>query len=133
MVLKRHPDFEIIKFVLKVEGQDPVDVPVKDVDSIHIKIPGGKKYIMEMHFVIMNRKLENFRYIQVVKKAGITVRTREVEIGSYEPGDEVYVKKFPEDDSPGGFFSRGHYGANSTYYAGDEMLVSNDWTLEIVK
>ncbi|RLV94823.1 hypothetical protein JA1_001495 [Spathaspora sp. JA1] len=133
MVLQRHPDFEIIKFVLKVEGEEPVDIPVKDVEEIHIQIPGGKKYFMEMHFLVKNRRLDDFKYKQVVKKAGITVRTREVEVGSYDPSEEIYVKEFPEDESPGGFFMRGHYGANSTYFAGEEQLLSNDWTLEIVK
>ena len=88
---------------------------------------------MTMHFQVKNKKYEDLRYIQVAKKAGITIRTRELEIGTYEPSEEtVYTKDFPEDETPGSWLARGIYSCNSTYYAGDEELFSNDWNLEIV-
>ncbi|AOW27003.1 hypothetical protein MG5_01354 [Candida albicans P57072] len=133
MPVETHSDFQVIKLVVNVKGKEPFDVPVKGADSITVTIPGGVKYHMTMHFQVKNKKYEDLRYIQVAKKAGITIRTRELEIGTYEPSEEtVYTKDFPEDETPGSWLARGIYSCNSTYYAGDEELFSNDWNLEIV-
>ena len=108
MPVETHSDFQVIKLVVNVKGKEPFDVPVKGADSITVTIPGGVKYHM-------------------------TIRTRELEIGTYEPSEEtVYTKDFPEDETPGSWLARGIYSCNSTYYAGDEELFSNDWNLEIV-
>ena len=53
------------------------------------------------------KKYEDLRYIQVAKRI-ITIRTRELEIGTYEPSEEtVYTKDFPEDETPGSWLARG--------------------------
>ncbi|EMG49963.1 hypothetical protein G210_5043 [Candida maltosa Xu316] len=132
MTVFTHPDLQIIKIVININGKEPFEVPVKDADSIDVKIPGGVKYHMTLHFQVKNKKLEDIRYIQVVKKAGITIRTRELEIGTYEPSDETYSKDFPEDETPSGWLTRGNYNCASTYYTGQDELFKNDWNLEIV-
>lgn len=132
MAVETHPDFQIIKFVLNVEGEEPREVPVKGADTIHIQLPGGIKYYMTLHFQVKNRRYENVKYIQVVKKAGITIRTTEVEIGSYDPSEEICTKDFPESDTPGAWLARGNYSNTSTYYEGDQVLFVTPWTLELV-
>ncbi|CAK9436751.1 uncharacterized protein LODBEIA_P12730 [Lodderomyces beijingensis] len=132
MAIPTHPDLIPIEFVLHVVGKDPVTIPVRGVDSINIKIPGGAKYFMTIKFQVKNRTLKDIKYKQNVKKGGITIRARELEIGTFEPSEtEIYTKDFPEDETPGGWLLRGNYYATSTYYAGDELLMAVDWTLEI--
>lgn len=135
MPLAKHPDLEILKFVANIEGREPLEVIVKGADKIDIKIPENSKYSMTVFFHVKNRTLKNLKYIQVIKKAGVTVKQRELEIGEeFEPSEEkVYSKTFPEDTTPGGFLFRGLYPATSTYYAGDEELMVVDWQLEITK
>lgn len=135
MAIATHPDLEILKFEVNVEGRDPVTVDVKNADSILFKIPENSKYHLTVFFHVKNRTLKNLRYQQNIKKAGITVKQRDLDIGDeYAPSEEtVYSKSFPEDVTPGGFLFRGTYPATSTYYAGDEELMVVEWSLEITK
>merc|ERR1712080_727972 len=101
------PDVEIAKFVTKVEGIDEViETPVSGADKVSVKIPESSNYVMTIHFKAKT-DLKDFRYKQVVKRKGITVKNREVEIGDYAASDEVYLKEFPQDSTPGGFLIRG--------------------------
>lgn len=125
-------DVEIVKFVTKVEGVDePIETPVSGADKVEVKIPESSNYVMTIHFKA-KKDLKGFRYKQVVKRKGITVKSREVEIGDYDASDEVYSKEFAPDSTPGGFLVRGVYDAKSNYQAnGGDILVVN-WSLEIV-
>lgn len=135
MVTDKHPDLEIIKFVIQVEGKEPATVQVAGADKIVFKIPESSKYNSTVYFKVKNRPLKNLKYKQIVKKAGVTIKTREEEIGQeFEPSEEeIYSKTFPDDETPGGFFVRGSYYCTSQYYAGDEELILADWVLEIGK
>ncbi|KAI5954279.1 hypothetical protein KGF54_002054 [Candida jiufengensis] len=129
-----HPDFIPIKMETFIEGEsEPRIVQVAGNDKIEFKIPGGVKYYTKFYFQVKNRKLENLLYKQIVKKGGVTIRSREIPLGSYEPSDEIHTIDFPEDETPGGWLMRATYYATSTYSAGDEILIVNDWTLEITK
>jgi hypothetical protein len=132
MPLPTCPDFEVIKFEVTVEGGESFDVPVKDADSIHIKVPENSKYVTTIHFKV-KKDLKGFTYKQQVKKAGIVVKTREIELGDYEANDEVYSKEFPEDTTPGGFLFRGQFPAVSTYCANGEELLVVEWITEVTK
>ncbi|CAI5757260.1 unnamed protein product [Candida verbasci] len=131
MPLETHPDLEIISIIVEVEGKEPNIILVKGQDSVDVVIPGGVKYTMTLQFKVLNNKFENFTYKQNVKKLGVTVRSREVDMGTFEPSDEVYSYKFPPDETPGGWMMRGKYQAVSTYFANGKQLIANDWTLEI--
>lgn len=131
-VARSHPDVEILQFSISIEGGEPEIVPVLGAEKIEFKIPENSKYVISIHFKA-KKTLKNFRYVQVVKRHGITVKNRELEVGDYEASDEIYVKQFPEDNTPGGFIVRGVYPATSTYYANDEELMTTEWSLEITK
>ncbi|ABN67679.1 predicted protein [Scheffersomyces stipitis CBS 6054] len=132
-MLPTHPDLEVIKFVTNVVGRDPIETPVSGAETIDVKIPESSKFVMTIHFKVKNRALKNFKYKQVVKKAGITIRNQEFLIGDYEPSDEVYTKDFPEDTTPGGFLMRGVYPSHSLYFDEVEQLLDVKWDLEITK
>ncbi|EDK36389.2 hypothetical protein PGUG_00487 [Meyerozyma guilliermondii ATCC 6260] len=126
------PDVEIVKFVTKVEGIDEViETPVSGADKVSVKIPESSNYVMTIHFKAKT-DLKDFRYKQVVKRKGITVKNREVEIGDYAASDEVYSKEFPQDSTPGGFLIRGVYNAKSNYQANGKDILIVEWELEIV-
>lgn len=134
MVASTHPDLDILKFVVNIEGREPDVVEVKGNDKIVFKIPENSKYSMTVYFTVANNSLKGLKYKQVIKKGGIPFKTRELEFGAdYDPSEEIYSKTFPEDQTPGGYFIRGTYYATSTYYANGEELMAVDWTLEIVK
>ncbi|CCE85410.1 Piso0_005006 [Millerozyma farinosa CBS 7064] len=122
---------EIVKFGIEINGGEETFVDVLGADKIELKIPESSKYVSILYFRV-NKPIKGFKYKQVVKKHGLTVKSREIDIGDYEPSDELYSKAFPEDDTPGGFLVRGVYPATSTYYVNGEE-VSDEWTLEIVK
>lgn len=133
MVLAQHENLVLIKNTMRVEGKEPIDFQILGVEAIHVKIPEGTKYRQTLQFEVKGRKLKNFRLHQEFKKAGITVRTRDLEFGEYEESEEPLTVDYPEDETPSGFFARGVVHATSMYYDGDELLISHDWTLEIVK
>ncbi|CAK7895262.1 hypothetical protein CAAN1_10S01530 [[Candida] anglica] len=134
MPIPTHPDLEILKYVLEVEGSEPQDIIVKGAEKIDIKIPEGSKYSITVYFHVKNRELVDLKYTQVIKKLGIVLKQRDLQIGdSFAPSTETYTKKFAEDVTPSGWATRGSFPATSTYYAGDELLYSVEWTLEITK
>ena len=130
--MSRHPDVEIIKFVLQVEGKEPEEIQVEGVDEFKVAIPEGSKYFMTIYFKAL-KDLKDFKYNQVVKKAGIVLKERDIQIGDYTASSEVYSKEFEPDVTPSGFFTRGTFPARSTYYANGAELYASDWTLEIKK
>ncbi|KAI5957036.1 hypothetical protein CANMA_004449 [Candida margitis] len=130
-----HPDFTPFQNVVHVEGKEPEVIELEGrTEPLHVKIPGGAKFHTTVKFKVKNRKMENLRYKQVVKKGGIPFKTKMVELGTREPSEtEVYEVETEEEVSPGGWVTRGVYQAFSTYYEGDEELLTNQWTLEITK
>ena len=113
------PDVEIVKFVTKVEGIDEViETPVSGADKVSVKIPESSNYVMTIHFKAKT-DLKDFRYKQVVKRKGITVKNRE-------------VKEFPQDSTPGGFLIRCVDNAKSNYQANGKDILIVEWELEIV-
>lgn len=168
MTIVTHPDFQIIKLTVTIINDTNknnvnntidhpfIEVPVKNAEKIHIVIPNGVQYQFTLYFQVKNKSYNNVHYKQVVKKHGITMRTRELEIGSYDPSPKIekreevneqeqeeeqeeeqvvtYIKEFPIDETPSTRFSRGFYYCTSWYYVGDEKdpIITTDWTLEIV-
>ncbi|WVN86337.1 uncharacterized protein L203_101500 [Cryptococcus depauperatus CBS 7841] len=55
---------------------------------------------------IENEIVSGLQYIQVVKRAGITVDKTEVMLGSYGPQPEPYTKIFASEESPSGMLAR---------------------------
>lgn len=126
-------EFEVIKFTVKVEGLDElVTVPVKDADEIFMSIPEGSKYQTSIHFVI-KKPVKKFKYLQIGKKAGITVKRNEVELGDFEPREEPYVVEFKQDETPAGFFFRGKCPMTSTYFIEDKEVLKTEWAVDVTK
>ncbi|KAK6201469.1 immunoglobulin E-set [Scheffersomyces amazonensis] len=128
-----HPDLEVVKFTVEVgDSEETIDVQVEGVEDVIFNIPESSKFVTTIYFRVKNRELKDVKYKQVIKKAGVPIKTRDLELGPvFQPSDEIYSTAFPEDTTPGGFFFRGTYPATSTYYADGEELFTSDWTLTI--
>lgn len=131
----RHPDLQIVRFVtLLVDSNEEIVTEVGEGEAPICKIPENCTYITTIHFIVKNRTLKNLHYRQDVKKAGITVKTRHMELGpEFAPRDEPYAVTVPKDTTPGGFMFRGKFGCNSIYMADKEVLMEIPWQLEITK
>ncbi|KAI5957037.1 hypothetical protein CANMA_004450 [Candida margitis] len=133
MSIHQHPDFIPYQYVVYVEGKDPETVQIEGSESVHTKIPGGVKFHQVVRFKVKNRKMENLRFVQITKKAGITFKKTEIKLGTFEPSEtEIYEVETPEDETPGSWLTRGTYPCTTTYYEGDKELYTDSWTLELV-
>lgn len=126
-------EFEVMKFTVEVEGTEGIQtVQVKDNDNIYMAIPEGSKYTTTIHFQA-NVPLKDFKYIQIGKKAGITVKKTERILGDFEPREELYSVTFEPDTTPSGFLFRGQCQMTSTYYLEGKEVHAADWIVDIVK
>ncbi|KAI5963841.1 hypothetical protein KGF57_001216 [Candida theae] len=134
MTIHHHPDFIPYQYIVHIKGEDkPLVTDVESAESIHIKIPAGVKFYQIVRFKVKNRKLENLHYKQLTKKAGLTIKKIEVDLGTHEPSEtEIYEVQTPEDSTPGGWLTKGQYSSTTTYYEGDKELYTDDWILEII-
>lgn len=73
-----------------------------------------------------NSLVSGLRYIQVVKRAGITVERRQEMLGSYAPradgGLEPYEKVFEEEEAPSGMLARGTYTSRCRFVDDDDVV-----------
>lgn len=134
MPFAHHPDLLVCEMQLDVAGEEPVIVDLQTADSMAMKVPERTVYSFLIRFKVRNNTLRNLRYNMVLRRAGIPLDSRALSIGEeFVPQDDVYVKRFEDDETPGGFIFRGTYSVTSTFYADDVELMKYDWTLEITK
>jgi Rho GDP-dissociation inhibitor len=76
------------------------------------------------------------KYVQVVKRMGISHKTQEM-IGSYGPNTtdkKEYEKRFDPETAPTGMLARGHYTAVSKFIDDDqETHLQFAWSFDIKK
>lgn len=131
MPIKINDNLTVTKFTVKVEGEEPFTVDAGAPD-LKVKITESSKYVTTIHFTVTGAPVKGFHYKQVVKKAILSLKLREIDIGDFEPSDTEYTFDFPEDTTPGGFLLRGNFPIVLTYSVGGKELVTIDWTTEVV-
>lgn len=135
----------IISMTLKIEGENPVVINLekeKNYDSlkdkkISFKIKEKSIYKLIIRFKVQHEIITGLKYLQGVKKAGITVDRMEEHMGSYAPNTvdkPYYEKEFEEVEAPSGFLARGSYSAVSKFIDDDktEHLII-PWSFQITK
>lgn len=135
----------IISMTLKIEGEDPVIINLegeKDYASlkdkkISFKIKEKSIYKLVIKFKVQHEIITGLKYLQGVKKAGITVDKIDEPMGSYAPNTvdkPFYERGFDEVEAPSGFLARGNYSAVSKFIDDDkfEHLVL-PWSFQITK
>lgn len=107
-----------------------------EVKKNPIVIKEGVEYNVLIRFRVNHSIVTGIRYLQGIKRAGITVDKLEQMLGSYGPSkDEPYVTNFPTEESPTGFMARsGSYNVRSRVIDDDKQVYADfDWTFKLAK
>ena len=91
---------------------------------------------MKTTFKVQHQILSGMKYVQVVKKMGLSNKSQEM-LGSYGPNTKekpVYEKKFEQETAPSGMIARGHYNAVSRFVDDDDQThLKFEWSFDIKK
>ncbi|KAH9850730.1 rho GDP-dissociation inhibitor [Lenzites betulinus] len=102
-----------------------------------ITLKEGIEFNVRIKFKVNHSIISGVRYIQVVKRAGVTVDKMEQMLGSYgpHPKGEPYVKNFDPEESPSGMLARsGTYSVRSRVIDDDgEVFADWEWSFKIGK
>ncbi|TYJ58068.1 hypothetical protein B9479_001163 [Cryptococcus floricola] len=100
-----------------------------------LTIKEGVEYSVGITFQIANEIVSGLKYIQVVKRAGITVDKTEAMLGSYGPQEQPYEKVFASEESPSGMLARsGSYVVRSRVIDDDATVwLDFEWGFKLGK
>ncbi|EIW68213.1 hypothetical protein TREMEDRAFT_69259 [Tremella mesenterica DSM 1558] len=98
-------------------------------------IKEGVEYSVGITFVVENEIVSGLKYLQVVKRAGLTVDKTEAMLGSYGPQAEAYTKIFASEESPSGMLARsGAYVVRSRVVDDDKHVwLDFEWGFKLGK
>ncbi|RPD80958.1 rho GDP-dissociation inhibitor, partial [Lentinus tigrinus ALCF2SS1-7] len=120
---------------LVMDLQNPTEVASLKKNPVTIK--EGVEYNVRIKFKVNHSIISGVRYIQVVKRAGVTVDKMEQMLGSYgpHPNGEAYIKNFDTEESPSGMLARsGTYNVRSRVVDDDrEVYADWEWSFKIGK
>ncbi|GMF00324.1 unnamed protein product [Ambrosiozyma monospora] len=135
----------IINMTLAIDGEEPIVVELDDVETqedlknkkIHFKIKEKSIYQLSIKFKVQHEIITGLKYLQAVKKTGITVDKFDEPMGSYAPNTEEnpsYERTFDAVEAPSGMLARGSYSAVSKFVDDDKKIHLNlPWTFQITK
>jgi len=100
-----------------------------------INIKEGVEYNVRITFKVNHSIISGVRYIQGVKRTGVTVDKLEQMLGSYGTRPEPYTKDFDPDESPSGMLARsGTYHVKSRVIDDDgEVYADWEWCFKLGK
>ncbi|KAI9712862.1 MAG: hypothetical protein M1828_001531 [Chrysothrix sp. TS-e1954] len=132
----------ILSLGLEVPGRPDIIIDLSApgaVDSLKGKpftIKEGANFRMKTNFKVQHQILSGMKYVQVVKKMGLSNKSQEM-LGSYGPCTQdkpLYEKKFEQETAPSGMMARGHYTAVSRFVDDDEQThLKFEWSFDIKK
>ncbi|GAA5967769.1 hypothetical protein JCM11641_005761 [Rhodosporidiobolus odoratus] len=98
------------------------------------KEPEGAEYNVELKFKV-NNLTSGLKYIQAVRRAGLTVDKLETMLGSYGPTADPVVKKFVTEEAPSGMLARsGSYSVRSRVIDDDKnVYIDFEWSFKLAK
>lgn len=135
----------ILSMTLLIEGDSPIVVDLsKFVDEkelkerkISFKIKEKSIYSLKIKFKVQHELVTGLKYLQLVKKAGITVDKTEESCGSYLPNTNTtpfYEVQLSENEAPSGLLARGSYSAVSKFIDDDKAThLVVPWNFQITK
>lgn len=122
---------------IKVDGHDEVLAFSRDMhpmpQRLHFILPEYSVYHLTIRYYVKQRPLRNLTYHQTVKKSGIVVDSRDLNMVQDARHGEYFEHTFIPGGVPGGAFLRSEYPAKSTIKENGEKIWSYKWTLEITK
>ncbi|KAK3389301.1 immunoglobulin E-set [Podospora didyma] len=133
----------ILSLSMEAEGRDPVVIDLStpgseaELKKQPFKIKEGAKFTMTAKFKVQHNILSGLKYVQLVKRKGITVNKTSEMIGSFAPCTDkkpFYTKTFNEEEAPSGMLARGNYTAISTFVDDDKKThLKFEWAFSIGK
>jgi len=132
----------ILSLGLEVADREDIIIDLSAPGSVEtlknkpFSIKEGATFRMKVRFKVQHQILSGMKYLQVVKRLGVSQKTQEM-IGSYSPNTTdkpEYEMKFEPDTAPSGMLARGHYNAVSKFVDDDEQThLKFDWSFDIKK
>ncbi|KAH8080515.1 putative Rho GDP-dissociation inhibitor 1 [Filobasidium floriforme] len=98
-------------------------------------IKEGVDYSVGITFSVEGQIVSGLKYLQVVKRAGLSLDKMEAMIGSYGPARDPYQKIFAAEESPSGMLARsGSYDVRSRIIDDDNKTwLDFEWSFKIAK
>jgi len=110
---------------------------LQEVKKKPIVIKEGVEYNVRITFKVNHSIISGVRYLQVVKRAGVSVDKLEQMLGSYGPSPtgEPYIKNFDPEESPSGVLARsGSYNVRSRVVDDDKEVYADwQWSFKLAK
>ncbi|KAF2152534.1 E set domain-containing protein [Myriangium duriaei CBS 260.36] len=132
----------ILSLGLEVEGRPDIVIDLSSPGALEqlkskpFTIKESATFRMKARFRVQHHILSGMKYIQVVKRAGLSNKMQEM-IGSYSPNTTdkpEYEKKFEPETAPSGMLMRGHYTATSRFVDDDNQEhLKFEWAFDIKK
>lgn len=127
---------------LEVEGRPDIIIDLRSANALEtlkqkpFTIKEGATFRMKATFRVQHQLLSGMKYLQVVKRMGVSNKMQEM-IGSYPPSTKEkpeYEKKFEPETAPSGMIARGHYNALSKFVDDDNTThLKFEWSFDIKK
>jgi len=132
----------ILSLGLEVDGRPDIIIDLKEPGAVEalknkpFTIKESATFRMKAQFKVQHQILSGMKYVQVVKRMGVSNKMQEM-IGSYSPNTEekpFYEKKFEPETAPSGMIARGHYNAVSKFIDDDNQThLKFEWSFDIKK
>ncbi|KIW00470.1 uncharacterized protein PV09_07994 [Verruconis gallopava] len=132
----------ILSLALESEGRPDIVVDCSQPGQLEnlkknpFTIKEGATFRMKVRYRVQGDIISGLKYVQVVKRMGITQKSQEM-IGSYAPNTKeqpFYEKKFEPDEAPSGMMARGDYTAVSRFIDDDDKEhLRFEWAFKIKK
>lgn len=133
----------ILELALEVEGRPDVVIELEQPGALEaltgkpFTIKEKAQYSMRVKFRVQHEVISGLRYLQRVKRKGVTVDKSEEMMGSFAPNTlstPVYEKKFAKEEAPSGMLFRGHYEVLSRFMDDDHRnYLQFEWSFDIKK
>lgn len=130
----------IISMTLNIRGETPVIINLEDASldqKVNFKIKEKSIYQLSIKFKVQHEIITGLKYLQAVKKAGITLDKTDEPMGSFPPSTTetpFYERVFEEVEAPSGFIARGNYNAVSKFIDDDKVThLTVPWSFQITK
>ncbi|KAI9504941.1 rho GDP dissociation inhibitor [Coemansia spiralis] len=125
--------------VLKADGHEirmdvSTDEAVKRLQENPVVIKEGVDYTFKIEFVVQREMVTGLKFLQQIKRMGISVEKMEEMCGSYGPKYENQERTFPSSKAPSGMMARGTYSIKSKFVDDDNNIYLEwTWSMDIKK
>ncbi|KAG0036804.1 hypothetical protein BGZ82_003709 [Podila clonocystis] len=129
----------LLQLALEVAGRpdvvvDLVGLTEEQLSQTVFTIKEGVEYRIKVQFHVQTGILSGFKYLQSVRRQGLTVDKTSEMVGSYAAQSEPITVRFAPEEAPAGALARGRYEVRSQFVDDDGVVHKRfQWAFEIQK